>query len=87
MLAADLSGAICQCRYNNPVGRQIVETYGKGHDIDNRVNGAHLMEVDFINVFSMHRCFGLCNNTENPKGQLTRIVCQIAGADDFNDVV
>jgi len=70
MLAAHISAAFCQRRYNHLIYSQIIYTDSRTYNIDNGINRSYLMKMHLLNRKPVGLRLCLRNNQKHFSGQL-----------------
>ena len=73
-------------RDDDLVNVKVVNAVGRRDDIDDGVNGTHLMEVDFLDGNAVRLCLCLGNDVKDAMGQLARTRGERACVDDGFDL-
>ena len=87
MLAAYISAAFCQRRYNNLIYSQIIYTDSSADNIDNGVNCTHLMKMHLFNGKAVSLRLCLRNKQKHFSGQIFYMFIGIQSINNGIDIM
>src|SRR5258708_16985280 len=85
MRADHRAAANVQWRTNPFIHAQSFRADRGAYDIDNRVNGADFMEMNFLDVNIVNLCFHRAKRFKNPDGPIFRSLADGCPVDDLSD--
>ena len=86
VLAANRTRSVDEARHDDAGYVEVVEAHGNRHDIDDGIDGPHLVEVHLIERDGVRLGLGMRDDVHHAVGELARPRRQLAGIDDGVDV-